>query len=645
MARPALGLVVRRGIGIGTHVVVWTIGYFGAFLLRFDGEIPQAHRRAAVYGLFVLLAIRVSLFWISGLFHGLLRYAGLREVRSIVQACTAGTAIFVVAGAVIHAVAPPRSIYVGEWLLAILSSSGIRLGFRLVLERRRGRDPKDASATPALLIGAGDAGELFLRDLERLASPGMRIVGILDDDPAKNGSLVRGRRVLGTADEATVRKVVVGLDVRLVVLAMPTASGSRTREIVSVCQAMGVETKTLPSLQQIISGDVRVSMLRDVAIEDLLRREPIQLEEASMRAFLRGRRILVTGGAGSIGSELARQAATYEPAALGILDHNENALFFLQRELQASFPKVAVRMFLGDIKDPKRIHEVLGNFRPHVILHSAAHKHVPLTETNPAEAVKNNVFGTRIVADLANMHGCDAFVLISTDKAVNPTSVMGATKRIAEKYVQALSVKARTRFVAVRFGNVLGSAGSVVPIFREQIARGGPVTVTDPDMRRYFMTIPEAAQLVLQAGALAKGGEIFVLDMGEPVRIADLARDMIRMSGLRPEVDVPIVFTGRRPGEKLFEELLHPGEDNEARVHSKIFVGKSHAPAVGEMVEAMRLLASAIDNDTDELVRIIASIVPEGQLEAMPRSPLEAESERVLGALRGLATLTIPEVS
>jgi FlaA1/EpsC-like NDP-sugar epimerase len=445
-------------------------------------------------------------------------------------------------------------------------------------------------------------------------------------------------RVIGAISDLGLRKAAATLDAQLAVLAIPTASGARIREVVSACRAVGLETKTLPSLQQILKGDVKVSMLRDVAIEDLLRRDPIQLDEPSMASLLRGRRVLVTGGAGSIGSELARQAARYEPSALALLDHNENGLFFLEREMRETFPRLALTPIVADVKDPARISDVLRTFRPHVILHAAAHKHVAMMEGNPVEALKNNVFGTRIVADLANAYGVETFVLISTDKAVNPTSVMGASKRIAEMYLQSLSGRARTRFVTVRFGNVLGSAGSVVPIFREQILRGGPVTITHPDMTRYFMTIPEAAQLVLQAGALAQGGEIFILDMGAPVKIVDLARDMIRMSGLEPDVDIALMFTGARPGEKLFEELLHDHETHDRTVHSKILVGRIAGVDAAAMSQTMVALAAAIGGAGDEAVRAIATAVPEARLDAI-RGARPSDVERALGDLERLRTL------
>jgi FlaA1/EpsC-like NDP-sugar epimerase len=442
--------------------------------------------------------------------------------------------------------------------------------------------------------------------------------------------------VVGPVDERTLRRASEDFDATLAILAMPSASGARTREVVSACRSVNIETKTLPSLQQILTGDVNVSMLRDVAIEDLLRREPVELDKRSMGSLLEGKRVLITGGAGSIGSELARQALVFNPSTIALVDHNENALFFLERELKRAFPRTDVRTIVGDIKDARRVRQILQHIQPHVVLHAAAHKHVPLMEANPTEAIKNNVFGTRTVADLSHAFGVETFVLVSTDKAVNPSSVMGASKRIAEMHVQSLS-GGRTRFVAVRFGNVLGSAGSVIQVFREQIAAGGPVTVTHPDMRRYFMTIPEACQLVLQAGAMAQGGEIFVLDMGEPVSVMDMARDMIRMSGLEPERDVAIEIVGPRPGEKLCEELLLDAETHERTVHPKILVGRIPSTPRARLDEYFERLVGVTDAPPNEVRAALASIVPEaklGQIVTEPRQVAEA-----FDALEPLQTL------
>jgi len=631
----------RRLVVVAAHLAVWCCSYVGAFLLRFDGTIPADQRPNFYYGLTVVLGFRVAIFWWSGLFHGLLRYAGIPEVWAIVRATTISTILFVGSGVIVRPILEPRSVYLADWFLAMLGAAGMRLAVRVVRERGNHRT---TDGKRVLLLGAGDAGETFLRELERAHRPGITVVGILDDDPAKHGSVVRGIRLYGAINEVTLRRATEDLDAQAAILAIPTAAGPRVREIFSMCRNLKIEVKTLPSLQQIVNGDVKVSMLRDVAIEDLLRREPIRLDEASLEGLLKGKRLLVTGGAGSIGSELARQAARYELAGLGLLDHNENGLFFLERELRAAFPALDLTPIIADVKDVTRMREVMRSFRPEVVLHAAAHKHVPMMEANPGEAIKNNVFGTCIVADVANAYGVEAFVLISTDKAVNPTSVMGASKRIAEMYLQTISQRARTKFVAVRFGNVLGSAGSVVQIFRDQIAKGGPVSVTHPDMTRYFMTIPEATQLVLQAAALAKGGEIFLLDMGEPVKIVDLARDMIRMSGFEPDVDVQVVFTGQRPGEKLFEELFHSSEGYSRTIHPKIFVGKIASVDGAAMEHAMRSLAHAASGSAPVEVRAaISQIVPEARLEGVRESA--DDSGDVVERLRAIDTLRLSVTS
>ncbi len=404
------------------------------------------------------------------------------------------------------------------------------------------------------------------------------------------------------------------------VLAMPTAPAQRKREILTTCQELGLSLKTLPSLAEFAQGKATVSQLRDVAIEDLLRRDPVVLDAPQIAAVLSDRTVLVTGAAGSIGSELVRQIAEFSPRRLLLVDHNENGLFFLEREFRRSHPRLDIACILADIRDSVRINAIFGDHRPEVVFHAAAHKHVPLMEANPTEAIRNNIFGTQVVADAAAASGVDRFVLISTDKAVNPTSVMGTSKRIAEMYVQSLARERGLRFVAVRFGNVLGSAGSVVPIFRQAIERGEPVRVTHPEMRRYFMTIPEASQLVMQAGALASGGEIFVLDMGEPVRIVDLARDMIVLSGLKPDIDITIEFTGTRPGEKLYEELMLDGDAAGTTPHPKILVAKPRAVSRDEITSALGRLERLIRqvSEPTTIWAELSAIVPEATLGQPP---------------------------
>ncbi len=616
--------VLRRALIVGVHLFLWSVAFAGAYALRFEGSVPPELVRTGLLGLAVLLTGLVVAFWVLGLFHGLMQYSGIPEATAIVQAVTLAVGGLVIAGVVLPQLQQPRSIYAGAWILCVALSGGLRFAVRLFREWAK-RSP-ERGLKPAVLLGVGDAGDSLLRDLERRPAGQYRIVCALDDDAKKQGGAVRGIPVLGAIEDETLRSVVAKYELTTAVLAMPGVAGARVREILRLCRGLGLQTKTLPSVHQIVDGEVTVSMLRDVAIEDLLRREPVELDAPSMDALLRGRRVLITGAAGSIGSELARQALRYAPSELAALDHDENGLFFLDRELRASFPGQRLQVVLADIRDKGRLGAVLQAFRPDVVLHAAAHKHVPLMEANPTEAVVNNALGTRNVADLALAHGVSTFVLISTDKAVNPTSVMGATKRVAELYVQALSHLRRTRFVVVRFGNVLGSAGSVVQIFREQIARGGPVTITHPDMRRYFMTIPEACQLVLQAGAVGKSGEVSVLDMGEPVRIVDLAEDMIRMSGYEPGRDIEVQVTGIRPGEKLYEELLIDREHHAETSHPKILAGDVQAVSLETARGALERLAAAVPDGALAVRAVLAELVPEAHLGSGAPSPSTDEA-------------------
>ena len=608
--------LVRRIVVIGYHLVLWAFAFQLAMALRFEGDVPRpwSSRRWPVLG--ILIALRLVTFYRAGLFHGLWRYAGMPELKNLAWASTFPTLLIFTLGMGADGFRMPLGTYLGEWLASIVLVGGSRFAIRIFREYSTstgGKPRPDALRT--LIVGAGDAGDSLLRDMQRAPGSKWIIEGFLDDNLGKTGAMVRDIRILGPADESTLSRLIPDLDIKLVVLAIPTADGARLRQIVELCRKFGVQTKTIPSLADRIDGQLPLAALREIAIEDLLRRAPVQLDTHQVGEFLEGRTILVTGAAGSIGSELARQVLRFGPGRLLLFDHNENGLFHVERELRALFPEAQINALIGDMTDRLRVESVFRTHRPAVVFHAAAHKHVPMMEFNPGEAVKNNVFGTQLVADAAHDFGARAFVMVSTDKAVNPTSIMGATKRIAEMIIQARAGTSPTRYVAVRFGNVLGSAGSVVPIFREQIAKGGPVKVTHPEMRRYFMTIPEAAQLVLQAGALGNGGEIFVLDMGEPVKIVDLARDLIELSGLRPDIDIDIEFTGTRPGEKLFEELLHNEETFDTTPHPKIVVGRFQ-PTPAEIVnkDLATLRAVAIAGDDEGIRRVISHMVPEATL-------------------------------
>jgi FlaA1/EpsC-like NDP-sugar epimerase len=618
MRRAWSSSIFRRAAIMLVHALLWAAAFYLAIQLRFEGVVTEPYASHWPYALCVLVGCRAVAFYAAGLFHGLWRYAGLPELLKLIKTTSYGTAAFIVLVTMLS-VPMPRSIYVGEWLASIVLVGGLRFAIRLVYEHRQGRRHPDALQT--LIIGAGDAGESLLRDIQRMANRKWEVCGFLDDNPLKRGALVHDIRVLGGADEATLRRVVVERDVKLVVLAIPTADGRRTREIVQACRRLGVPVKTVPSIAERIQ-ELGFASVREVAIEDLLRREPVRLDVDQVERFIERRTLLVTGAGGSIGSELCRQALRFAPARLVLLDHSENGLYDVERELRARFPGAALTPVVCDITDRERLDAVFRRTRPHVVIHAAAHKHVPMMEANSPEAVKNNVLGTIAVADAAHSSGAETFVMISTDKAVNPTSIMGATKRVAEMVIQSRADTSETRYVAVRFGNVLGSAGSVVPLFRDQIAKGGPVTVTHPEMRRYFMTIPEATQLVLQASALGARSDIFVLDMGEPVKIVDLARDMIELSGLQPDVDIKIDFVGLRPGEKLFEELLLSDEAYARTPHPKIHVGRIQ-PVPRERLDqglaALRAAASA--NDDGAIRRCLSELVPEARLSPVDPQP------------------------
>jgi FlaA1/EpsC-like NDP-sugar epimerase len=470
----------------------------------------------------------------------------------------------------------------------------------------------------------------------------LRVVGFVDDDPEKLGSQIQGVKVLGTTEDLPALVHQLGVD--HVVITIADTSRLSIRRIVEICEQIPIKVRIVPGLYEILQGNVGITRIRDVEIEDLLGRAPVQLDTAELAGFLSDRVVLVSGAGGSIGSELVRQIARFSPAALVLVERAEFALFEIQREVERRFPGLRVVPVVADVGDAPRLRAVLERERPRVVLHAAAHKHVPLMEENPAEAVKNNVLATAVLAELAGELGVEAFVFVSTDKAVRPTSVMGASKRLGELVIQGLDQRYATRYVAVRFGNVMGSTGSVIPIFREQIARGGPVTVTHPDMQRYFMTIPEAAQLVLQAGAMGRGGEIFILDMGKPVRILDLARDMITLSGFKPGDDIEIAFTGLRPGEKLSEELSLSGEQLVATRHPAISIGRlaAHSPAVIDQALAQLRVLCAEERE-DEIRIQLGDLVPEARLSlpdvpaGAPRTTAAPATPPTVRRLRGAA--------
>jgi FlaA1/EpsC-like NDP-sugar epimerase len=634
---------LHRSTQIAIDFAVLSLALWAAFFLRFEGVPPALHLKRLVFVWPYVVGFQYAVLAGFGVPRYAWRYVGLREVSRIFTAlglsAVALLAVRLVIGSVDLSFAPARyaavpiGVVVIDLALAFLGVAGVRTLRRVMVERARSRDlraapggsPRDATRT--LLVGAGSAGWLVAREIAMRPDMGLEAVGFLDDNPAKIGSEVHGLAVLGTTAELAAIAERTRAEQALITIAQ--ASGREIRRISDLCRDHGIATKIIPPISEIVDGSVNVSLIRELAVEDLLGREPVELDLDAISGALRGRPVAVTGAGGSIGAELCRQVARFDPSALILVEQAENALFAIHRELAERHSSLTLVPMIGDVCDRPRMEEVFASRRPEVVFHAAAHKHVPMMEWNPGEAVKNNVLGTRVLADLAHRHGVDVFVMISTDKAVNPTSVMGATKRVAERYTQALSTGGGTRFVTVRFGNVLGSAGSVIPIFKEQIAAGGPVTVTHPEMRRYFMTIPEACQLVLQAGSMGTGSEIFILDMGEPVRIVDLARDLITLSGLRPDHDIAIEVTGIRPGEKLFEELSVSEENASKTRHPKILVGKGAPCRVEELRAELDRLAEVADSGDPEATRAaLRALVPEycpgGEAAAAP----EPEPER-----------------
>jgi FlaA1/EpsC-like NDP-sugar epimerase len=555
-------LIVVTGIQVGLVLVANVV----AFGLRFEGDIPPPYLSIMLQGLPLVGGVFLMCLWAFGILRGLWRYVGLHDLARILWASLASTAVlFVVIQYGLGWKSYPRSVLILTGLLGGGSLAGIRLGVRAVREWIQIIEP---TAKRVLVVGAGNAGELLVRDLQ--TNPGYRYrpVGFVDDAPLKKKAKIHGIPVLGTISDipaATARS-----QADEIIVAIPSATPKLMQRILAASETCRVPIKTLPNIKQLLDRSVSMRQVRPVSLEDLLQREPIHTDLHELHPLLEGKRVLVTGAGGSIGSELCRQIARYRPAQLVLFERHENSLYALDLELRQAFPQVAVLAAIGDATTRERVSEVFRACAPQLIFHAAAHKHVPLMEHNPGEAVRNNIFGTRVVAEEALAAGAELLVLISTDKAVNPTSVMGATKRIAESLVQDMNRQGRTRFTVVRFGNVLGSNGSVVPLFTEQIRKGGPVTVTHPEIKRFFMTIPEAVQLVLQASVIGQGGDVFVLDMGEQIRVADLAKHMILLSGHVPDQDIKIIFTGLRPGEKLYEELYDQGECVEATSHEKI---------------------------------------------------------------------------
>jgi FlaA1/EpsC-like NDP-sugar epimerase len=575
----------RRLLALVHDVLAAAAAWILAFWLRFNLDIPAEFERSMLASLPPAVALYAAAFLGFGLYRGLWRFASLPDLRRIVLAVGTGAlAVPALLAMVQTHFVVPRSVYLLTPVLLAAMMAGSRIAYRAWKEGQLGSIFQPPTGTPVLVVGAGRAAALLLKELA--TNPAWRVIGLLDDDPRKRGAELFGEKVLGPI--AQVGAIAERLEVRHAIIAMPGAPHAVRRRALDLCAARGIAVMTVPAIGDIVSGKVSVSALRKVELDDLLGRDPVQLDEAGLHAFLDGRSVLVTGAGGSIGAELCRQIARFAPASLVLLDNSEFALYSIEQEFRDRGGPLKVVAMIGDAKDSRRVGEVFERYRPDVVFHAAAYKHVPLMEEhNALEAVANNVLSTIAVARAATRAGAGKFVLVSTDKAVNPANVMGASKRLAEIACQELQAKSAaagaTQFVIVRFGNVLGSTGSVIPRFREQIARGGPVTVTDPQMQRYFMSIPEATQLVMQAAMMGRGGEIFVLDMGEPVKIADLARELIRLSGFSDN-DIRIEYTGPRPGEKLYEEPLADSETTLPTPHPKLRIARARAPEEDDIV-------------------------------------------------------------
>jgi len=609
----------HRAQRIARYVVVYSLDLTAfvfstifAFELRFDGALPAQYLRPMRLALCVWAVAKFATFLMGAVGRGSWRHASIYDKTRVILADSAGS---ILGGVVIFLLLGPtgipRSVYILDWLICCLMSLGGRLAVRVVFAARNRIGREKGERTRALIYGAGAAGLALLGELQQNHTLKCDVVGLIDDDPVKVGLTLYGKQVLGTG--ASLAVLVRKHAIKEVLIAIPSATGPQMVRILKLATDSKVEYKTVPSLGELVQGTELGKQIREVAVEDLLGRMPVQLDLDRIRERIQGRVVMVTGAAGSIGSEICRQIAPFHPLAIVGFDQAETPLFHIDKEMAASFPYITFHPEIGSITSRSSLKRVMQHYHPSILYHAAAYKHVPLMEKHVFAAVETNIFGTWNVARAAAEHGVDDFVMISTDKAVRPTSMMGATKRVAEMLIRTLQMESGTKFVAVRFGNVLGSNGSVVPTFKEQIAAGGPVTVTHPEMTRFFMTIPEAAQLVLQAFSIGKGGEVFVLEMGAPVKILDLAKNLILLSGLQPERDIEIQFTGLRPGEKMFEELNLQDEHLMPTSHSKIrsYVGHQNHDAMQIKASLQRLQAIVEGQDVANLVLLLKELIPD----------------------------------
>ncbi len=602
-------LIIKRIFLVAYDIIAVVAASLLALFIRFEGNyaaIPKSYVVKSLQYIPVIIIVTVIVFYCFRLYSSLWTYAGAPELINITFAC-ALSAMVQMAVMVFFGVQMPRSYYilygVALWILVFLSRFSYR-GIRTLIKRQE----SGAATARVLIVGAGAAGNLLVKEIRNSDHVSKRVMCIVDDDKSKEGSYLHGVKVMG--NRQNIPDLVKQYRIDEIIIAMPSAPAKEIKEILDVCKETGCDLKRLPGVYQLVNGEVGISKLKEVDVNDLLGREPVKVDLSAIMDYVAGKVVLVTGGGGSIGSEICRQVAGHNPKMLVLVDIYENTTYDIQNELKNRFPELNLVVLIASVRNTKRMDMIFETYRPDIVYHAAAHKHVPLMEDSPNEAVKNNVLGTWKVVQAADKWKVKRFVMISTDKAVNPTNIMGATKRICEMIIQTYNTRSRTEFVAVRFGNVLGSNGSVIPLFKRQIEQGGPVTVTHPDIIRYFMTIPEAVSLVLQAGAYAKGGEIFVLDMGEPVKIADLARNLILLSGHKPGEDIQIVYTGLRPGEKLYEEMLMHEEGLQDTENKLIHIGKPIKMDEEHFMMQLENLKDYVVQEPTDIRKWVKEIVP-----------------------------------
>ena len=603
-------LLIRRVCLIILDILCIIAASFLALLTRFEFDFhqipPEFLKVIYEYGPFIIV-VTLIIFTFFHVYSSLWEYAGIEEVFSLIAACLLSAVAKIVVISFTWSTMP-RSWYVLDTMYLMILIGTTRVSYRLIRLRRQNRKFPWAKRKKVMIIGGGEAGRTLITEIQNSKYLDQKVACIIDDDPKKIGRYIKGIKVVGNRD--SIKKNVKRYNIQQIILTIPSVNSARIRPIVEICQDTNCELMILPGVYQLVNGEVKASKLRPVKIEDLLGRDEVHINLNEIMDYVSGKVIMVTGGGGSIGSELCRQIAEHRPKQLIIFDIYENNAYDIQQELVRKHPELDLVVLIGFVRDENRIDSIFEQYHPEIIYHAAAHKHVPLMEDSPNEAIKNNVLGTYNMVRMADKWNVKRFVQISTDKAVNPTNIMGASKRICEMIIQTYNKESNTEYVAVRFGNVLGSNGSVIPLFKKQIAEGGPVTVTHPEIIRYFMTIPEAVSLVLQAGAYAKGGEIFVLDMGDPVKILDLAKNMIRLSGYKVDQDIKIEFTGLRPGEKLFEELLMDEEGMTDTPNKLIHIGHPIDVDEVKLFHALRVLEQAAQSETDDMRLIVESIVP-----------------------------------